>query len=376
MKIYLVDFENVKSKGLEGIDKLSETDNVIIFFSENSDTLSFEMHQKVLSSKADIEYFKVCVGGKNALDFQLSTLLGFMVAKEIYTHIFVISNDKGFDFLHSFWGGKYIDAPKTLVYRTKTIQAAIEYEEKRDTIEQEKLDETIAELDAQAETDEQEAVGESEQENTEAPEQAQTAEEVPSDESETQEKSQVQSKAKKEAKSSAGPKPKQAKNPQKEAAKKENDFNVAFKKLVTKSKQSADHKKVRDLFVSAQTLEEFHNLLLQKYKQKGTLIYTAIKPRFAEMKKKYAQINPPQADTAVNAAAAEDTPAQDRLTELLSGVCDANDIELVRRCIEGTASKKDFYISMVKQFQMKKGCEYYNAVKPHYNELLKKAQES
>ena len=84
MKIYLVDFENVKSKGLEGIDKLCETDSVIIFFSENSDTLSFEMHQKVLSSKADIEYFKVCVGGKNALDFQLSTLLGFMVAKEIY----------------------------------------------------------------------------------------------------------------------------------------------------------------------------------------------------------------------------------------------------------------------------------------------------
>ena len=69
MKIYLVDFENVKSKGLDGIDKLCETDSVIIFFSENSDTLSFEMHQKVLSSKADIEYFKVCVGGKNALDF-------------------------------------------------------------------------------------------------------------------------------------------------------------------------------------------------------------------------------------------------------------------------------------------------------------------
>lgn len=59
MKIYLVDFENVKSKGLQGIDNLTETDTVIIFYSENSDTINFEMHQKVLTSKADIEYFKV-----------------------------------------------------------------------------------------------------------------------------------------------------------------------------------------------------------------------------------------------------------------------------------------------------------------------------
>ena len=54
MKIYLVDFENVKSKGLQGIDNLTETDTVIIFYSENSDTINFEMHQKVLKEKHDI----------------------------------------------------------------------------------------------------------------------------------------------------------------------------------------------------------------------------------------------------------------------------------------------------------------------------------
>ncbi|MFR5050774.1 MAG: PIN domain-containing protein [Ruminococcus bicirculans (ex Wegman et al. 2014)] len=90
MKIYLVDFENVKSKGLQGIDNLTETDTVIIFYSENSDTINFEMHQKVLTSKADLEYFKVNVGGKNALDFQLSTLLGYLVAM-ILIRIFLLS---------------------------------------------------------------------------------------------------------------------------------------------------------------------------------------------------------------------------------------------------------------------------------------------
>ena len=127
MKIYLIDFENVKSKGLTGIDSLSEYDRVIIFYSENADTINFEMHQKVLISKAEVEYFKVHVGGKNALDFQLSTLLGYLVCKNYYSHIFVISNDKSFDFLHDFWHGKYIAAPDCVVYRTKTIAQAINY---------------------------------------------------------------------------------------------------------------------------------------------------------------------------------------------------------------------------------------------------------
>lgn len=127
MKIYLIDFENVKSKGLTGIDSLTEYDRVIIFYSENADTINFEMHQKVLISKAEVEYFKVHVGGKNALDFQLSTLLGYLVSKNYYSHIFVISNDKSFDFLHDFWHGKYIAAPDCIVYRTKTIAQAINY---------------------------------------------------------------------------------------------------------------------------------------------------------------------------------------------------------------------------------------------------------
>ncbi|MBR1863861.1 MAG: hypothetical protein IJ806_07240 [Ruminococcus sp.] len=127
MKVYLVDFENVKSKGLTGINNLTEYDRVIIFYSENADTISFEMHQKVMMSKADVEYFKVHVGGKNALDFQLSTLLGYLVGSKAYTHLFIISNDKSFDFLHDFWHGKYIASPECVVYRTRTISSALTY---------------------------------------------------------------------------------------------------------------------------------------------------------------------------------------------------------------------------------------------------------
>ena len=361
MKIYLIDFENVKSKGLEGIDKLEETDSVIIFFSENSDTLSFEMHQKVLSSKADIEYFKVSVGGKNALDFQLSTLLGYMVAKEIYTHIFVISNDRGFDFLHAFWGGNYIDAPSTLVYRTRTIKGAIEY---CDGLQSEQ-DITEAETEQQAQPEAQPA-----------------AEPAPQEEQPEQ----------KTEKQPEQPKKQTAKG-KKKPAKADLSFDEMFAALLEGSCKKGSYDKVKSLFVSSETKEEFHNSLAKIYKQQGTDIYKAVKSKYLKLKDKYAEENPEpsapgfeeqpeQAEQSepteiIIETAPEETPqTSDRLSELLGGLCEPDDIDRVRKCIDSTVNKREFYISMVKEFQRKKGCEYYNALKPHYNELSGKVRES
>ena len=41
---YLVDYENVHKAGLNGIEELKSTDTVIIFYSANADSLSFELH--------------------------------------------------------------------------------------------------------------------------------------------------------------------------------------------------------------------------------------------------------------------------------------------------------------------------------------------
>ncbi len=348
LKIYLIDFENVKSKGLEGIDKLSETDSVIIFFSENSDTLSFEMHQKVLSSKADIEYFKVSVGGKNALDFQLSTLLGYMVAKEIYTHIFVISNDKGFDFLHTFWGGKYIDSPKTFVYRTKTILAAMQYEQSvsEEESELQKLEENIRQIELDFDFPE-----------------------LPGSEAEAVVRSEPVSEKAAAAQSEKPEKP--AKTKKKIDRKKDQTFDEMFGDLLDGKCKKGSYDKIKTLFVKSETKEEFHNTLAKTYKQQGSDIYKAVKSKYLRLKEKYNEENPEP-----SAPVPEPAKLPDKLSELLSGLCEPADIDRVRKCFDTTVNKRDFYISMVKEFQMKKGCEYYNAVKPHYNELAKKVQES
>lgn len=104
MAIYLVDYENVKN--LLGINNLTSDDKVIIFYSKKANTLTFDLHQAILSSQAKIEYKCVEVGGQNALDFQLSSYLGYLIKenensqRKIYI---IISKDRGFSFVKSFW---------------------------------------------------------------------------------------------------------------------------------------------------------------------------------------------------------------------------------------------------------------------------------
>lgn len=103
MTVYLVDFENVRSEGLKGVDRLSEGDKVVIFYSKNAENISFDVHTLLNNSKAEIETFRILRGGRNSLDFQLSTYLGYLVMENCYKKIFIVSQDKGFLCAISFW---------------------------------------------------------------------------------------------------------------------------------------------------------------------------------------------------------------------------------------------------------------------------------
>jgi len=108
MNYYLVDFENVKKDGLDGIHKLEEDDRVCILYSKNADSITFEQHKKIIESKAKIELCKVDVGSKNALDFQLATQLGFLIANKAADCYYIVSKDKGFEILSGYWKSRGI----------------------------------------------------------------------------------------------------------------------------------------------------------------------------------------------------------------------------------------------------------------------------
>ena len=107
MAYYLIDFENVKSRGMEGVELLTEEDTVCIFYSDNADSMTFDLHRKLNETKADIIYHKVAVGTKNALDFQLATYLGYLVCEQqregIHPNYFIVTKDNGFTSLMVYW---------------------------------------------------------------------------------------------------------------------------------------------------------------------------------------------------------------------------------------------------------------------------------
>lgn len=109
MAIYLIDFENVHSDGLKGIEQLAENDICYVFYSEHAGVLTFNIHKKIIDSKAKIYYVEAQVGMKNALDFQLVSYLGYMIRENQEASYCIISNDRAFALVADFWKKKGVE---------------------------------------------------------------------------------------------------------------------------------------------------------------------------------------------------------------------------------------------------------------------------
>ncbi len=164
MNYFLVDFENVKSRGLEGIDELGEQDRVVIFYSDNVNTITFDMHYKIMESKAEILMKKVFVGSKNALDFQLASSLGYLIKENegqdaVYN---IVTADQGFRFLKDFWVSqgervfifknlKSKGTPRVRIKKEKEAEAELPAEVQA-SVPEEIMEETVAEVTKQLPT--------------------------------------------------------------------------------------------------------------------------------------------------------------------------------------------------------------------------------
>ncbi|MDR0818639.1 MAG: hypothetical protein LBN43_03590 [Oscillospiraceae bacterium] len=103
MSIYFIDYENVGAAGLQGINRLKEGDQVIIFHGMNSGSISFDLHLQIFSSAATVEYIRTGKSAKNYLDFQLATYLGYQISASNASEYIIVSRDAGFDSVIDFW---------------------------------------------------------------------------------------------------------------------------------------------------------------------------------------------------------------------------------------------------------------------------------
>jgi len=127
MKFFLVDYENVNSSGLEGINCLEEDDKVIIFYGPNSNTVSFSVVEFIRKSDIDIDLFELRHPAPNAVDFQLSTYLGYLIANEKDAEFYIISKDKGYGSSIDFCNDFLINYPQK-IERFTNIASAINSE--------------------------------------------------------------------------------------------------------------------------------------------------------------------------------------------------------------------------------------------------------
>jgi hypothetical protein len=108
MNIFLIDFENVNESSLEGIKNLKSGDFIYIFHGEQLKTIPLERTKEMIKSSADIDFISTHKTGKNYLDFQLSTYIGYLIGKENKANFFIISKDTGFDSVIDFWKSRNI----------------------------------------------------------------------------------------------------------------------------------------------------------------------------------------------------------------------------------------------------------------------------
>ena len=98
-KIFLVDTENVNITSLYGASNLCEEDIIILFVTDRTNLYSFsEDKLKSINTKANIIKINVITGGKNNLDFQLVSYLGFIIGEHRYeaNNYYIVSHDKGY----------------------------------------------------------------------------------------------------------------------------------------------------------------------------------------------------------------------------------------------------------------------------------------
>ena len=104
MTHYLIDTENVATKWFQIISSLKPNDTILLFYTDANG-----MQPIPMSILGQIDHLNAtiraiyCKTGDNALDFQLTTYLGYLIAKYPDEQFIIVSEDTGYDPAIQFW---------------------------------------------------------------------------------------------------------------------------------------------------------------------------------------------------------------------------------------------------------------------------------
>ena len=103
MKVYLVDTENVASSWMSLLDIVEPHDKLYLFYTDHSTILTYSNLELILPRAKQIIPIHCERVGKNSLDFELVSYLGYLINENNDAEYIIYSNDKGFQAVSLFW---------------------------------------------------------------------------------------------------------------------------------------------------------------------------------------------------------------------------------------------------------------------------------
>ena len=113
MDYFLIDFENMPISNGTYLEEMHAGDVIIIFYSDMCNEISLDLLEAADKLNIESHYQKANIGTKNALDFQLSSYLGYLIGKgTLNSRYHIVSKDKGYDCLCNYWRSQNISVDR------------------------------------------------------------------------------------------------------------------------------------------------------------------------------------------------------------------------------------------------------------------------
>ena len=119
---FLIDFENMPISDGTYLEGMHSGDVIIIFYSDMCNEISLDLLETADRLNVECHYQKANIGTKNALDFQLSSYLGYLIGKgTLNARYHIVSKDKGYDCLCNYWRSQNIPVDRITFAKPDTF---------------------------------------------------------------------------------------------------------------------------------------------------------------------------------------------------------------------------------------------------------------
>lgn len=101
-KHFFVDSENVGDNWITLLHTAASEDEILVFYTSKSPNMNYKNLITLKQSEKEVTFIE-CYSGNNALDFQLSTELGYRIKGSGQDEFIILANDTGYDAVVKYW---------------------------------------------------------------------------------------------------------------------------------------------------------------------------------------------------------------------------------------------------------------------------------